>query len=1027
MLPVLALHFVVAAGAPWIFRRMGRSGFFLLALVPAGSLVWLAFQGPAAYDAGPSGSAASLAAGGLAAAQAGPQAARGIVQSWDFIPTLGVQIAFRLDPLAWVMSLLVLGVGALVLLYCARYFTRDDEGLGGFGGQMLAFAGAMFGLVTADDLIVLFIFWELTTVLSYLLIGYAHVRLSARRSALQALIVTTAGGLAMLVGLILLGEAAGTYRVSGVLERASSLVADPATAGTVAAGAVLVLVGALSKSALVPFHFWLPAAMAAPTPVSAYLHAAAMVKAGVYLAARLAPGFAETAYWQPVVLGLGLATMVLGGYRSLRQTDIKLILAFGTVSQLGFMIAIVGLGTPAAALAGLAMVVAHALFKAALFLVVGVIDHQTGTRDLRKLSGLFRQSRALAVTGALAAASMAGLPLFGGFVAKEAVFEAFTHSPLPPGLAAVMVAGLAVGSGLTVAYSARFVWGAFARKPGIADTPFTPITGLFVASPAVLALLGLVYGLWPAPVDAWVGPYAAEVAAGAAAATHDAGAQLGALPHLAAWHGFGLPLALSAAGWAIGALLFLSRGAVGRLQSRLASPFDAERAYRAIVGAVDDAAIWLTGRTQRGSLFFYLAVILAVAALVPLSALIAGRVVLPAPDRLTFVDPRSPLVPVIGIAIAIGAVAAVRANKRFLAVLMVSITGYGLSLIFALQGAPDLALTQMLVETIVLVAFVLGMRSLPPQLRDRLGGRYRAVRIVIAAVFGTVMVLAGLAAMDARTAAPVSLQFPDLAYSDGGGLNVVNVTLVDIRAWDTFGEISVLALAATGVASLIFIRHSGRTLGQTADVPTGSIGRMRPAEAPRSAAELAVARTFATVVRDPWLLAGRTLAPERRSIIFEVITRLIFHSMVVFSVYVLLAGHNLPGGGFAGGLLAGLALTVRYLAGGRFELHEAASLSPGVLLGVGLGTASLAGAVPLALGGQVFQSAIIGLWLPVFGDVKFVTSTIFDVGVYLVVVGLVVDVLRSLGSRIDEHLESSEKAAVQAARRSRGDHEEARA
>ncbi|BCT77737.1 monovalent cation/H+ antiporter subunit A [Sinomonas cyclohexanicum] len=1022
MLPVLALHFVVAAGAPWIFRWMGRSAFFLLAAVPAGSLVWLAFQHNAAYDAGPVASAATAAA-----ANGPPQAARGIVEAWDFIPTLGVQIAFRLDPLAWVLCLLVLGVGALVLLYCARYFKGDDEGLGGFGGQMLAFAGAMFGLVTADDLIVLFIFWELTTVLSYLLIGYANVRLSARRSALQALIVTTAGGLAMLVGLILLGEAAGTYRVSGVLERAPALVADPATAGVVAAGAVLVLVGALSKSALVPFHFWLPAAMAAPTPVSAYLHAAAMVKAGVYLVARLAPGFAETDYWQPVVLGLGLATMLLGGYRSLRQIDIKLILAFGTVSQLGFMIAIVGLGTPAAALAGLAMVVAHALFKAALFLVVGIIDHQTGTRDLRRLSGVYRQSRALAVTAALAAASMAGLPLFGGFVAKESVFDAFAHAPLPPGLIALMLAGFAVGSALTVAYSVRFVWGAFARKRGVADTPFTPITPLFVASPAILAVLGLAYGVWPAPVDSWVGPYATEVAAGAAAATHDGAAQLSAVPHLAAWHGVGLALVLSAAGWAVGALLFWARVWVTRLQARLASPFDAERGYRAIVGAVDDVAIWVTGRTQRGSLFFYLAVILAVAALVPLSALLAGRVMLPGPERLTFVDPGSPLVPVISVAIAIGAIAAVRANKRFLAVLMVSITGYGISLIFALQGAPDLAVTQMLVETIVLVAFVLGMRSLPPQLRDRTGGKYRAVRIVIAVVFGTVMVLAGLAAMDARIAAPVSLQFPELAYTGGGGLNIVNVTLVDIRAWDTFGEISVLALAATGVASLIFIRHSGRTLGQAADVPTGSIGRMRGVKASRGAAELSVARTFATIARDPWLVAGRTLAPERRSIIFEVITRLIFHSMVVFSVYVLLAGHNLPGGGFAGGLLAGLALTVRYLAGGRFELREAASLSPGVLLGVGLGTAALSGAVPLALGGQVFQSAIIELWLPVFGDVKFVTSTIFDIGVYLVVVGLVVDVLRSLGSRIDEHLETGERVAAGAARRPRGDHEEASA
>ena len=329
------------------------------------------------------------------------------------------------------MSLLVLGVGALVLVYCARYFKKKDQDLGGFGAQLLAFAGAMFGLVMADDLLLLFIFWELTTILSYLLIGFARTRLAARRSALQALMVTTAGGLAMLVGLIMLGYSAGTYRISAILAQAPELVAGPAGA-TVAAAVVLILVGAITKSALVPFHFWLPGAMAAPTPVSAYLHAAAMVKAGIYLVARLAPGFAETTYWQPVVLGLGLATMLVGGYRALRQTDIKLILAYGTVSQLGFLTMVVGLGTPDAALAGLAMLLAHGLFKATLFLVVGIIDHQSGTRDVRKLSGVFTSSRALGIVAGIGAASMAGVPLLAGFVAKESVLEAFVHHAQRP-------------------------------------------------------------------------------------------------------------------------------------------------------------------------------------------------------------------------------------------------------------------------------------------------------------------------------------------------------------------------------------------------------------------------------------------------------------------------------------------------------------------------------------------------------------------------------------------------------------------
>ncbi|NUP74945.1 MAG: Na+/H+ antiporter subunit A, partial [Sinomonas sp.] len=826
-------------------------------------------------------------------------------------------------------------------------------------------------------------------------------RLAARRAAIQALVVTTAGGLTMLVGLVLIGNAAGTYRISAILARAGELTTAAPTSGAMAVGALLVLVGALSKSALVPFHFWLPAAMAAPAPVSAYLHAAAMVKAGVYLVARLAPGFAETPYWRPVVLGFGIATLLVGGYRALRQTDIKLLLAFGTVSQLGFMVAVVGLGTPDAALAGLALVVAHALFKATLFLVVGIVDHQTGTRDVRRLSGVFRQSRALGVVAVLAAASMAGLPLFGGFVAKESVFAAFLHAggagdgaehavlPQPWGI--MVLAAFVLGSALTVAYSARFVWGAFARKPGHPDTPFKPITPLFIAPPAVLGALGLAYGVWPEPVEAWVAPYA------------------GSPEHLAAWHGLGTALALSAATWLAGAALFWFRDSVYRAQVAVSGLPDAERLYRAAVGAIDDAAIWVTGRTQRGSLFFYLAVILSVATVLPLAVMLLTRPAIP--GGTFFVDPNAPLQAVIGVGIAIGALAAVRANKRFLAVLMVSVTGYGIALIFALQGAPDLAMTQLLVETIVLVAFVLGMRRLPAQLRDRTGGAYRVVRIIIAVLFGTTVVFAGMFAMGARTADPVSLQFPDLAYNLGGGLNIVNVTLVDIRAWDTLGEISVLVLAATGIASLIFISHRGRRLGPAHEVETGSVGRVRGIEQnARSAAELAVARTFATIERDPWLVAGRTLAPERRSIIFEVITRLVFHSMVLFSIYLLLAGHNAPGGGFAGGLVAGIALTIRYLAGGRFELREAAPFNPGILLGVGLAIAALSGGIPLLVGGQVLQSAIISLWVPVFGDVKFVTSTLFDIGVYLIVVALVIDVLRSLGARIDEQLEDVARA-----------------
>jgi multicomponent Na+:H+ antiporter subunit A len=993
VITVLAVTFAAATVAPWIFRKLQRNAFYVLAAVPAAAFVWLLLQYDRVYP-GKGGNPT----GGF------------IEENLPWIPNLKLDFAFRMDVLAWVMSLLVLGVGSLVLVYCARYFKNKDANLGGFGAQLLAFAGAMFGLVTADDLLMMFIFWELTTVLSYLLIGYARTRLAARRSALQALMVTTAGGLAMLVGLIILGQAAGTYRISAIMTQAATLITGPAQSA-VAAAVVLILVGAITKSALVPFHFWLPGAMAAPTPVSAYLHAAAMVKAGIYIVARLAPGFSESPYWLPLVLGLGLATMLVGGYRALRQTDIKLILAYGTVSQLGFLMMVVGLGRPDAALAGLALLLAHGLFKASLFLVVGIIDHQSGTRDIRKLSGVYKSSRALAIVAGIAAASMAGIPPLAGFVAKESVLETFVHygtghsgagaAPEPWGL--VLLVGLVLGSILTFAYSARFMWGAFATKQGVDRTPFKAVQPSFLAAPAILSFLTIVYGLWPDPVDGWIQPYAALFAA------PDAGTGAPSANHLALWHGLTPALGLTALTFAAGVVMFHARNLVSRAQSRVPDWVDGDRAYQRTVGALDDVAVWVTGRTQRGSLYFYLAVILTVAFAVPLTALIVANK--PLPGGVFLIDPNSPLQLIAAAGIVVGALAAVRANKRFLAVLMVSVTGYGIALMFALQGAPDLALTQMLVETIILVAFVLAMRSLPPELRDRTGGKYRVVRVIIGVAFAVTMIFVAIYAMGARIAEPVSLSFPRLAYEGGGGLNVVNVTLVDIRAWDTFGEISVLAVAATGVASLIFVRSRGERLDKAATIPEGTVGRRAAAGgSSRDDASLALVRKFAGSLTDPWLVAGRTLAPERRSIIFEVVTRLIFHSMIVFSVYLLLAGHNLPGGGFAGGLTAGLALTIRYLAGGRFELREAAPISAGMLLGTGLATAATAGFVPLLLGGQVFQSAIIEFWLPLFGDIKFVTSTIFDIGVYLVVIGLALDVLRSLGAEIDEHFEETSSA-----------------
>ncbi|MDI6629560.1 MAG: proton-conducting transporter membrane subunit, partial [Rhodococcus sp. (in: high G+C Gram-positive bacteria)] len=337
MLAILLAHAAAALLAPLFVRWWGRNAFFPLALVPLLSLIWVF---------GNWGTEQKL--------------------NIEWVPGLSMNIDMRFDSLAAIMSLLVLGIGALILLYCARYFEDDEPRLGLFAAEMVAFSGAMFGLITSDNMLVLYIFWEVTTVLSFLLVGHYAERASSRRAATQALLVTTAGGLAMLVGIIILGQVSGTYNLS-------ELVANAPGGWLPGVAIVLVLIGALSKSAIVPLHFWLPGAMAAPTPVSGYLHAAAMVKAGIYLVARLAPGFADSGPWRATVISLGLLSMILAGWRALRAFDLKLILAFGTVSQLGFLMVLVGIGSEKAMLAGLTMVIAHAMFKAALFMVVGII------------------------------------------------------------------------------------------------------------------------------------------------------------------------------------------------------------------------------------------------------------------------------------------------------------------------------------------------------------------------------------------------------------------------------------------------------------------------------------------------------------------------------------------------------------------------------------------------------------------------------------------------------------------------------
>lgn len=963
MLLVLGAFAVLPILLPWLVARLGASAFYLAAILPIAGFAHAAAMSPA------------VLAGDIP------------FESYAWIPPLGIDMSLRMDTLSWLMTLVVTGVGALVMIYCRWYFRDKKENLGQFAAVLLAFAGAMYGLVLTNDLVVLVMFWEVTSVLSYLLIGYYNRRAASRRAALQALLVTTLGGLVMLIGVVLLVVDANTSSISAILSQAP-------TGPIVDAALVLILVGALSKSAIFPFHFWLPGAMAAPTPVSAYLHAAAMVKAGIYLIARLAPVFAIAPTWRPIVIALGVFTMLLGGFQALRETDLKRVLAFGTVSQLGMLAVVLGYGTRDAALAGLALLLSHALFKSALFLVVGVLDRQLSTRDLTELSGVGRQAPVMATFSIIAVASMVGLPPTIGFVAKEGVLTALLFEAQGGAVwGVVALAGIALGSVLTAAYGIRFLWGAFwtKREPGGDRLPETewpdPPIGFLVA-PILLAALTVVAGLATPWLDEAFAPYADQAppaTPGVTAPEHPA--------HLALWHGLEPALGISLATIVVGVLVFvLTRG--WRPAKRLL-PFTAADAYNATLRGVARLSVVTTSMTQRGSLPVYVGTIFVVFVAAEATALIASdewQAQLDAyhtPTQL-FVAP---------LMIAAGLIA-VRARKRYTGVVLVSVTGLGMVLLFATSGAPDLALTQILVETVTLVAFALVLRRIPSRLGEHNASVWPVARAVLGAAVGVTMALVAIVATGARVQEPISGAFPDLAYEIGHGRNVVNVALVDLRGWDTMGELSVLILAATGVASLVFVTHRADTLSRFIQpLPSGATRARRPlVETSDGLKQREDARGSG---RMAWLVGGQRVRPENRSIMLEVIVRILFHTIVIVSLYLLFAGHNLPGGGFAAGLVAGMALVMRYIAGGRYELGAAAPTDAGRLLGAGMTIAVACAIVPLFFGEAPLTSQFWEAELPVLGHVEFVTSTIFDVGVYLVVIGLVLDVLRSLGAEVD--------------------------
>jgi multicomponent Na+:H+ antiporter subunit A len=676
------------------------------------------------------------------------------------------------------MVLVVSVLGALVLAYAMSYFDLDRRFVR-FAGIFVLFAGAMNGLVMSADLFTMFVFWEVTSVTSFLLIGLNDESASARFAALRALLVTGAGGLCLLAGLTLFQVSAGTMSFV-------DLAANTPTGALIDVALVLVLIGAFTKSAQFPFHFWLPGAMAAPTPVSAYLHSATMVKAGIVLIARMAPIFGDRELWQWLIVVAGVATMMIGGVRALGQTDAKLLLAHSTVSQLGMLTILFGIGVPIATYAGVAHLLAHAVFKAGLFLGVGMVDHSFGTRDISALSAVGRRMRLAMVMGGLAAASMAGIiPLFG-FATKEKSLAALLKTPDYVGVSGtVALVGVVIGSMLTVGYSIRLFVGMYGTKPDVVATELRhrPTAGLF-APVYLISFASLVFGLWPSAVGRLLDAPAASLDAKS-------------VGELVLWPGFNVAFGLSVVIVIVGVLI--ARVVPLRLigaRTRVSG----EKIFAAMYNGLLELSRIATSRIQTGSLVAYVGVTMLVIGAAVLAGVISGFDSALLEDLVLFDTPTQLVI--VG-AMSVLALVVVFIEQRFVAALVIGGVGLGCAALFALHGAPDLALTQVLVETMTIVVFLLVLRQLPRKFEPAPGWTPGVLRVGISVAVGALVALFAALVSGSRSGPSSGIEYAARSLPEAGGRNIVNVILVDFRGFDTFGEITVLAVTALGVANLV--------------------------------------------------------------------------------------------------------------------------------------------------------------------------------------------------------------------------------
>lgn len=918
MLFLLALLPLLGALAPALAIRFGRNACALAAgAVTVSALIILGIMVP------------GVMRGEVATA------------SVPWIPALGLNASLFLDPLGLMFAGLILGIGLLIIIY-ARFYLAAADPMGRFFTYLLLFQGAMLGIVLSDNVLLLLIFWELTSLSSFLLIGFWRYSPEARQGARMALFVTGGGGLALIGGLLILGNIAGSYDLTVILQQGEVIQASPLYLPAL----LLILGGCFTKSAQFPFHFWLPHAMAAPTPVSAYLHSATMVKAGVFMLARLWPVLAATDAWFLIVATTGLVTMVFAACVALFKDDLKGLLAYSTISHLGFLTMLFGIGTPMAALVGVFHILNHATFKAALFMNAGIVDHEAGTRDIKRLGGLFGLMPIAGTLALVAGLSMAGIPPLNGFISKEMMlYEAADTVWLNQAWVFPVLATL--GATLSVAYSLRYIVHVYfgKRRDAYPKTPHDPGIGLW-GPPAVLVALVVAIGLAPALV---AGPLVDRVAG---AVTNGAAPHV----HLALWHGVTPALFMSAAAILVGVLLLMAHGRLERLWRAARLP-EAKSLFDAGVLGAARLAQKGTDLLQNGSLQRGLVALIGTAVVVGYAGFLTPGYV--AGDRPGV--PASPAAVVGWVAlIAATAMVVLTHRARYVSLIYIGIVGLIISMAFVHLSAPDLALTQISVEVVTILLMLLALNLLPKEtpVESRPWRRVRDGSVAGAAGLG----VGGAAwAIMTRPLDSISTYFWENSYSGGGGTNVVNVILVDFRAFDTFGEIIVLGVAALGIFALL------ETVG------TGPSGRRLALWKPDS-------------VR----------SPEHHPMMLVVATRVALPLAVMVALYIFLRGHNQPGGGFIAGLVVAIAILMQYMASGFTFADQRLRADHHSMIGAGVLVAGLTGLGALAFGAPFLTSAFDYFTLPVIGEFELATAILFDIGVALTVIGAVMLALAQL-------------------------------